>query len=328
MKINKKVDYIVGVDLGGTNVRAAVVDRNGGIHGESRFPSFGMDGLEITIGQILKAINGAIADSGVKIEDIAGIGMGVPGTHKSAEGIVLWTPNFKEDWRGAQLLAPIIEQTGLSACMGNDANVAAFGEYVYGAGKGAKIMVMITLGTGVGSGLIINGQIYTGVSESAPELGHHIIVADGPRCSCGRSGCLEGIVQRDAICARAAKKASRGKYTSLVEKAGGDLLNLTPAMISLAASEGDEIAIETLQETGYYIGIGIANAINILNPDKVIIGGGISQAGELLFDPIRRTVATNAISVPYQACQILPAELGDNAGILGGAALVVQKEGS
>lgn len=318
--------YVIGVDLGGTNVRAAVVDFEGKIIGQGRTDAKAMEGLDITLAQIISAIRMAVEDSGVSISEIGGCGMGIPGTVKNAEGLVLWSPNFK-DWNGVQVRDPIVAEIGVPVSMGNDANVAALGEYAFGAGRGAKCMVMFTLGTGIGSGLIMNGQSWNGVSETAPEMGHHIILADGPRCSCGRYGCVESLCRRDAIIDRAARKAHLGRHTSLIEKSGHDLRYVTPAMIAEAASEGDPISIETLEETGYYLGIAVANVINIFNPDKVIIGGGIAQAGELLFDPIRRTVEVNALYEPLQVCRILPAELGDDAGVLGGAALAMQASG-
>lgn len=320
----KDAKYVVGVDLGGTNVRAAVVDRSGKIIGEGRTDSKAMAGLEVTVGQIVSAIQEALIDSKVSLAEVGGFGMGVPGTHKSAEGIVLWSPNFK-DWDGVQLLAPISAAVKLPGCMGNDANVAALGEYAFGAGKGSLCMVMFTLGTGIGSGLIINGKNWVGVTETAPEMGHHIILADGPRCGCGRYGCVEALCRRDAIIDRAARKAHQGRATLLLEMSGHDLRYITPAMIAEAAGQGDAVSIETLEETGYYMGIAVANAINILNPDRIVIGGGIAQAGELIFDPIRRSVEVNALYAPLQACRILPAELGDDAGMLGGAALMFQK---
>ncbi len=325
MQINKDANYVIGVDLGGTNVRAAIVDRQGRIVGEGRTDSKAMEGLEHTIVQIIQAIRMSLVDANLSVRDAAGVGMGVPGTHKSEEGIVVWSPNFK-DWNDVQLLAPIVSELGIPAYMGNDANVAALGEYAFGAGRGAKIMVMFTLGTGIGSGLVIDGKSYLGVTETAPEMGHHIILADGgPRCSCGRYGCVESLCRRDAIVDRAAQKAHMGRHTSLIQKSDHDLRYVTPAMIAEAASEGDPVSIETLNETGYYLGIAIANAINILNPDKVVIGGGIAQAGDLLFGPIRRSVEVNALYAPLQVCQILAAELGDDAGVLGGAAMVLQR---
>lgn len=316
-------EYVVGADLGGTNVRAAVVDRQGNRIGEARTESKAMEGLSVTVNQIASAINGAIEDSNIPIDSIAGIGMGVPGTIKSHEGIVVWSPNFN-NWDNVQLGKPISDATGLPVIMGNDANVAAFGEYSFGAGRGARVMVMLTLGTGVGSGLVIDGNSYLGVNEIAPEMGHHIIDPNGPRCGCGRFGCLEAFAGRDPICFRAAKKAHGGRYTSLIEKSEHDLRYITPSMIAEAALEGDEVSIETLNEVGFYLGIGISNIINILNPDRIVIGGGVSQAGDLLFDPIRRTIEVNALYPALQVCELVQAELLDDAGIMGGAGLAFQ----
>ena len=324
MQLKKDANYVIGVDLGGTNVRAAVVDKNGKIVGEGRCDSRAMEGFDITVCQIITAIRLAAEKSPVDISDAAGVGMGVPGTIKSKEGMVMWAPNFK-DWNGVPLGPALMNELQMPVFMGNDADIAALGEYTFGAGKGSQCMVMFTLGTGIGSGLIINGKNWVGVSETAPEMGHQIIVADGPRCSCGRYGCLEALARRDAICDRAARKAHMGRHTTLLEKSNHDLRYITPAMIAESAAEGDEISIETMNETGYYLGIGIANAINMLNPDKIVIGGGISQAGDLIFEPIRRTVEVNALYEPLQAVEILPAALGDDAGVLGGAAIVLQK---
>ncbi len=324
MQINRDADYVVGMDLGGTNVRAAVVTRSGEIVGEGRTDSKAMESLNATLAQMLSAIRIAISESPAQLDNIGGIGMAIPGTVKSEEGVVEWSPNFK-DWNGVQIREPIAKELGVPAFMGNDANVAAFGEYTFGAGRGARCMVMFTIGTGIGSGLVLDGHIYSGVSEVAPEMGHQIILADGPRCSCGRYGCVEALARRDAIVDRAARKAHSGRHTSLITKSGHDLRYVTPAMIAEAAREGDQVCIETMEETGYYIGIAVSNAINIFNPDKVVIGGGIAQAGDLLFDPIRKTVEVNALYEALRVCEVLPAQLGDDAGVLGGAALVLQQ---
>ncbi len=323
MQINKDAPYVIGVDLGGTNVRAAVVDREGDIVGQARADSKAMEGLDATLTQILMAMSDAVEASPAQVSEIGGVGMAIPGTVNNEDGMVMWSPNFK-DWNGVQIRGPIARKWSIPVLMGNDANVAAFGEYTFGAGRGAKCMVMFTLGTGIGSGLILDGKIYSGVTGTAPEMGHHIVLADGPRCSCGRYGCLEAIARRDAIVDRAARKAHMGRYTSLLEKSKHDLRYVTPAMIAEAAAEGDSVSIETLEETGYYIGIGVANAINILNPDKVVIGGGIAQAGDLIFDPIKRSVEVNALYAPLVAVEVLPAQLGDDAGVLGGAAMALQ----
>ncbi len=179
MQINKNAKYVIGVDLGGTNARAAVIDRNGSIVGEGRCDSRAMEGFDITIGQIIAAIRLAAEKSPVDISECAGVGMGVPGTIRPKEGMVMWSPNFK-DWNGVNVVKPIQEATGLPVFIANDANVAALGEFKFGAGKGCSVMVMFTLGTGIGSGLIINGKNYDGVTGTAPEMGHQIILADGP----------------------------------------------------------------------------------------------------------------------------------------------------
>jgi glucokinase len=323
MQMKKDARFVIGMDLGGTNVRAAVITRDGRIIGEGRADSKAMEGLDTTIGQMLLSVRMAVENSGADISQIGGIGMAIPGTVRSDAGVVDWSPNFK-DWNGVNVGEPITRELGIPAFMGNDASVAAFGEYTFGAGRGAKCMVMFTIGTGIGSGLVIDGHIYSGVSGVAAEMGHHIIQADGPRCSCGRYGCVEAIARRDAIVDRAARKAHSGRHTSLIAKCDHDLRYITPAMIAEAAAEGDAISMETLDETGYYIGLACSNAINILNPDKVVIGGGIAQAGDLLFDPIRRTVEVNALYQALQVCEVVPAQLGDDAGVFGGAGLVLQ----
>ena len=326
MQANESIPYVVGVDLGGTNVRASVTDISGNLYGEGRTDSRAMDGVDATVAQIATAVADAVSTSGVDRSRILGIGMGVPGTVLPDEGIVAWAPNFR-GWDGVQVGEPLRVATGLPVIMGNDANVAALGEYTFGAGVGSRCMVMFTLGTGIGSGLVIDGKSWIGVSGCAPEMGHQIILADGPRCGCGRSGCLEALAGRDPICFRAARKAHLGRSTLLLERSGHDLRYITPAMISEAAAEGDEIAVETLNETGYYIGLGVANAMNILNPDCFVIGGGIAGAGDLLLEPIRRTVEVNALYSAVKACRIVRAELGDDAGILGAAATALQRFG-
>ncbi len=325
MTPNMKGKYIVGLDLGGTNVRAAVTDRDGAMLCEPvSESSLAMEGLDATVGQIVKAVDHAILAAKVKKEDICGIGMGVPGQHKSQEGIVLWSPNFK-DWGGVNLLEPVHRQSGLPVWMGNDVNVAALGEYRFGAAKntGVQSMLMYTLGTGIGGGIIINGELWAGCSEGAGELGHVIINAGGPIASCGHSGCLEAMAGAQAIITRAAMKIQQGRGGLLYEKIDGDISKITPRLISECAEAGDALSAETLQETGYWIGIGIASAVNALNPEMVVIGGRISQAGHWLWDTLVRTVRANVIRGSLEPLKIEHAALGDNAGIMGGVVLVL-----
>ncbi len=320
----EKENYIVGVDLGGTNVRAAVIDRRGHILGEGREPSLAMEGFDVTVSQIIQAIRSALSNASLDTYEIAGVGMGVPGWHNSKEGIVCWSPNFK-DWRGVQLLEPIRKALGVPIYMGNDANMAALGEFSFGAGRDVNSLVMLTLGTGIGGGIVIDGKPLVGTSEGGAEIGHTIIVPDGPRCGCGRFGCLEALAKVDAIVERAARKIQMGRPSVLIQDIDWPEWNVTPADIAKAAQDGDEVAIETMAETAYYVGIGVSNAINLLNPEMVVIGGGISLAGDVLWDPLQRTIDAVTLTQNRRACKVVAAQLGDAAGIMGGVTLVAQQ---
>lgn len=324
MELNPQKPYIIGVDIGGTNTRASVVEKDGHILSEGHRPTKAMDGPDESIPQIIDAIREAIENAKVSASDICGIGMGVPGRHKTLEGVVLWSPNFK-DWAGLQLLQPIRDAFDVPVFMGNDVNVAALGEFRFGAGKDVNSMVMMTLGTGIGGGIILDGKLWKGASEGAGEIGHQIINPNGRLCGCGRYGDLEAEANQGGIIERARRKMRMGRKTGLVSRVEGNLDDLTPAIIAEAAFEGDEVSREVMQETGYFVGIGVANAINFLNPEMVVIGGGISRAGFVLWDPIMRTVKANALAEALEVCQVVPSQCGDDAGILGGVTLVLEE---
>jgi len=324
LELNPQKPYVIGVDIGGTNTRASVVAKDGGIVSEGHRPTKAMDGPDESIPQIIDAIREAIENAKVSASDICGIGMGVPGRHKSREGIVLWSPNFK-DWAGLQLLQPFKDAFGVPVFMGNDVNVASLGEFRFGAGSGVNSMVMLTLGTGIGGGIILDGKLWKGANEGAGEIGHQIINPNGRLCGCGRYGDLESEANQGGIIERARRKIQMGRKTSLVHRVEGDPDALTPEIIAEAAFEGDELSLEVLQETGYFVGIGVANAINLLNPEMVVIGGGIARAGFVLWDPIMRTVKANALAEALEVCQVVPSELRDDAGILGGVTLVLEE---
>ena len=317
IKRNEKGKYVVGIDLGGTTVTAAVVDRNGVLLSQEEIPSYAERGVDTTCDQIALAVFDSIEKAGISRDEIIACGMGAPGIHKAEEGIALWSPNFN-GWDGADIYTPLYQKTGFKFYMGNDVNVATFGEYTYGIGKGSEIMVMYTLGTGIGSGLIINGKAYSGVFAS-PELGHTIIDANGPRCGCGRYGCVEALCSRDAIINRATAKIISGRISKLTDMAK-TLADITPKMIDQAAKEKDIVACETMAEIGRFMGIAVANTINTFNPNLVVIGGGIANS-DILFNTITQTAMEIAIDCLKEYCQIKKSTLGSRAGILGGAAL-------
>jgi len=313
----------VGADIGGTNIRAGVVDENGRILGEARRPSLAESGLRAAVERCIEAIEEAVDNAGFTTKDIRGIGLGVAGALKSGEGICVFSPNFA-DSRGVPILPPINAALGLPSFMLNDVAVQTLGEHTFGAGRGYDNMVMITLGTGIGGGAIIDGDLRIGPTEGFAEVGHMTIEPDGPLCNCGNRGCWEAMAARDAIVRRSVTKMQQGRQTAIAETVEYRLGSITPALIARCAEQGDAVAVEVMSETGYYLGIGIANLIQLYNPEVMVIGGGIAQAGRLLFEPILRTVRARALMVPASTCRILPAHLGDDAGIIGASVLAAR----
>jgi len=318
--------YVVGVDLGGTNVRAAVIDRASEqivARGEN-ISSRGMEGPELTAMQIATAARTALDGAGADAAQVLGVGVAVPGHVKAKEGLVKWAPNFKDQWKDVPIASLIERHLGLPVQIGNDANLAALGEFRFGAGRAVRHLVMVTLGTGIGGGIIVDGKLLDGADGGAGEIGH-MVVNPGGRGGNSAFGSVEGETQRDAIIERAARKIQEGYETSLGERVDYNRFALTPAIIAEEAQKGDAIALEVFEETGYYLGLCVTNLIDLLNPEMVVIGGGIAQAGDIILDPIRRTVTATAIRSLAKSCQIVPAELGDNAGIFGGAAIILQE---
>lgn len=314
----------VGVDIGGTNIRAGVVDDAGHILGEARRPALAETGLRAAVARAADGIAEAIENAGLSVKDISGIGMGVAGVLRSKQGICVFSPNFA-DSRGVPLLPPIREAFGLPAAMLNDVAVQTLGEHKFGGGQGYSQMVMITIGTGIGGGAVIDGELRIGATEGFAEVGHMTILPDGPFCGCGNRGCWEAVAGRDAIVRRAIGKIQEGRRTAIAEMVDFRLGSVTPALIAHSAEQDDAVAIEVLEETGYYLGIGIANLIQLYNPEVLVVGGGIAQAGRWLFEPILRTVRSRAHMVPASTCRIVPSQLGDDAGIIGAAALIARE---
>jgi len=315
-------EFVVGVDLGGTNVRAALIASTGDIVAQARRSSLQEQPAEATLQQIVDACLEVISEHGITPSNVLGVGIGLPGIMDTDSGVCFWSPNFPK-WKDVPIGATVSAGLGIPAYILNDAKCAALGELVYGAGKGVRNMVMITLGTGIGGAFVVDGRLLIGPNGSIGEVGHQTIDPAGARCGCGNFGCWEAIAARDAIIDRADRKLQAGRVSTLREMAprGG----LTPAVISRAANEGDAVAREVMDEIGGLIGIGVTNLINMLNPERFVIGGGISQAGELLLGPIRRTVASRAVPMQGKTAEIVLALLGDCAGVMGAGALVLDR---
>jgi glucokinase len=314
--------HVIGVDLGGTNARAALITRAGELVCQARRPSLQDHEPNATLMQIADACREVMGEGGMKPGQVLGVGIGLPGIMDSATGVCFWSPNFPQ-WKDVPIGATLSAQLGVPAFILNDAKCAALGELLYGAGKGALHMVMITLGTGIGGAFVVDGKVLMGPNGSIGEVGHHTVDPAGRRCGCGNYGCWEAMCARDAIIERAVRKLQAGMPSTLRETAGRD--GVTPELVSRAAAAGDALALEVLDEIGFYVGVGVANLINMLNPERLVIGGGIAQAGELLLGPVRRTVDSRAVPLQRKTAQIVLAELGDNAGVMGAGALVLDR---
>lgn len=331
-RVNAKADarYVVGIDLGGTNVRASVVDHNEKQLGRAENSSDAKAGVPRTVARIAEAVRSAAADAKVDLNDIGAIGIAVPGHINVPEGKIVWAPNFGDvvnsvytPYKNVPLRELVEAELGIAMVMDNDANVAALGEFRYGAGRGTRHLVMFTLGTGVGGGIIVEGEVLRGATGGAAEVGH-IIIADGVGGSMnGAHGRLESLAGRDPIIERAALKMESGRATLLWDSISGPeslQQQLNPKIIDDAAQAGDALAIEVMQEIGHFVGLGITNMVNVFNPEVVVLGGKISQS-ETLYQTAIRTARATAIGSILAAAKIVRAELGDNAGIMGAAEL-------
>lgn len=334
------VECVVGVDLGGTNVRAAAVDTAGNVVGE-RFedPSRAQDGT----GAIFDAVAGVIRKVQAQTTvTLSSVGLSVPGHIDNKRGLVRWAPNFGHSvdgvfyyWKDVQLRNAMQDRTGLTVVMGNDANCAALGEYQYGSGRGkANCLVLLTVGTGIGGGVVlapdaVDGKVSSpllllGGNQGGAELGHVTISHGGLDCNAGSYGAIEAYCQRDSIVRRAQHKLRRGVPSVVTDMAGGDLAAVTPLILWEAAESGDALAREVWREVGTYLGVGIGSFINVFAPDVFAVGGQISKAGKWLLEPAVAEARNVAIPSLFADCRIVQAEQLDDAGLLGAAALAWQ----
>ncbi|MGD8966543.1 MAG: ROK family protein [Anaerolineae bacterium] len=321
--------HFVGVDLGGTTVSGAVVDLiSGDVLGRHRVATLAKQGHDAVMARMAHLIDQAIVEAGLDKEEIGGVGIGAPGVLDLERQITVFLPNLPGEWRNVPLGATIQDQVGLPVSLLNDVRSFTLGEKTFGAGRDVDTMVCLAIGTGIGGGLIIGGKLHLGLEGTAGEVGHHIIDPYGPPCGCGSRGCLEAFASGPAITAMALKAITQGRTTRIAELVSYDLNRVTPEVICRAALDGDAVAQEIYGQAGFHIGVGVANLITIISPQMVVIGGGVAQAGDLLFDPIRRTARERVHVTPFDKVQIVPAELGTDAGLIGAAVWASLQEGS
>ena len=312
--------YAIGVDLGGTNLRAALLDVSSGQLSSLRStPTLGREGFEAVITRMAALIQEVIADSPIPANQINSAGIGVPGMADLEHGETLFLPNLPGQWRGVPLARLVSSATWLPVRLLNDVRAMTLGEWAFGAGRGVETMACFAVGTGIGGGLVIGGRLHLGYNGTAGELGHQVVEPNGLVCGCGGRGCLETVASGPAIASQGARAVMQGLTTAIAELAGFDLNRITPEVVCQAAQQGDPVALEIYERAGTYLGIGVANVVTALAPQRVVIGGGVAQAGELLLGPVRRTVRERVHLTPVERVEIVPAELGTNAGLVGAA---------
>jgi len=308
----------IGCDLGGTNLRAAIVDvKNGSVLHQLSIPTLAREGHESVMKRMADLFLQVIQSAEMKNDDIGGIGIGMPGVLDLEKGETLFLPNLPGTWPHVPLQATIEKLTGLPTRLLNDVRSITNGEWRFGAGRGVDTVAVFAIGTGVGGGLIVNGQLHLGIGGTGGELGHTTIDFNGPRCGCGNDGCLEAYASGPAIAAMGMKAVAQGLTTRLGELCEYDLNRITPKLIADAALEGDEVAKDIYESAGFALGIAAANMCVALGPRRIVISGGVSQAGDLLLEPIRRTLRERVHVMPVEQVEVVRSQLGDNAGVIG-----------
>jgi glucokinase len=311
----------IGVDLGGTKVNIALVSKDGEIKKHMKIPTHAEQGKELTIGRIKHSIQQIIHQSGLKINDIVGIGIGAPGPLDYKKGIIHYAPNLP-GWKEVPLANIIKEEFKIPVIIENDANVAAWGERIFGVAQGIDDIICLTLGTGIGSGLILCGKIYHGKNNVAGEIGHIIVNKDGPRCNCGKNGCLEAYSSAAGIKNRIYKRIEELKTDNQDYLSLGNLDDISLVRIFELARQGNAIVKDIVEEAIEYLGIGIAILVNTLNPEMIVLVGGITNEGEKLLNPLKEIVVSRAMSSHLVDLKVVFGQLGEYAGVIGAAALL------
>ena len=322
------MNVFVGCDLGGTNIKAGLVDvDNGDVLVSNSISTSSRKGPESVLKRMSQLILELIVKGGFSKDDIGGVGISAPGLIDLDTNTTLFLPNLYGEWRGIPVGDRMFSHLGLAISMLNDVRAITFGEWAFGAGKGVDSIACFAIGTGVGGGLVVNKQLVLGIDGAAGELGHQTVDINGPICGCGNHGCIEVYASGPAIAAEAARGVRQGWATKIVDLIDGDLNKLTPEIVAKAANMGDEFALGVWERAGTYLGIGVANILISVGVKRVVIGGGVGKAGDLLLDPIKKVVKERVFLMPVEKVEILNARLGTKAGIVGMAAWGAYKKG-
>jgi glucokinase len=320
------MDYCIGIDIGGTNIVIGLIGPDGKIVRGTKIPTRAADGADTILSRIDAAVRETAQAAGVDLAEIGAVGMGVPGFVDHENGISLHSVNL--NWRGVPVAPIMREKLGIPTFINNDVRMYIYGEAAQGAGKGYRHVLGLTLGTGLAAALVVDGQLYHGGGNMAGELGH-ITLDDIPyTCKCGLKGCLETVASGPGLARQARDRIREGRDSVLKEWYPGDAIEqLTAKDLSRAYDMGDPVAVEVLQTTGRLLGKGLASAVTLFSPDVVIVGGGVSAAGERLMAPIREALQAHLIPAYWEHIRVVTAVLGDDAGVIGSGLYAKQRAG-
>lgn len=313
------MDYYVGIDLGGTNTKIGLLNIEGDILKSSIIKTLSSEGVDKTMERIWSVIQELAKETDVNVENIKGIGMGIPGPVEE-QSIVAFFANFP--WGTNVNVKEKLEKiTGIETKLDNDANIIALGEAKYGAAKGSKSSVTVALGTGIGGGIYVNGMLISGFKGAGGEVGHMKIVKDGRVCGCGQKGCFEAYASATGLIREAVSRLTVNKQNLLYTMIEGNIAGLEAKDIFDAAKEGDAFSLDLVDYEAEYLAMGIANILNIINPETIVLGGGVALAGDILLDPLRKKLEKYALPVTLEDLKIVQGILGNEAGIKGAVGL-------
>jgi glucokinase len=305
---------VVAVDLGGTKYIAAVIGPGGKMLSRVYCPTLSHEGHARIIDRLAASIKEAVKEAGFKLHDMAGVGVAAAGIIDINRGLITEAPNLPK-WRNIFLRDLLKDEFKIPVFVLNDASAAALGEHRLGAGRGLDNLIYMTVSTGIGGGMIINGELYNGADGSAAEVGHMIIQVDGPLCHCGHYGCLEAMASGTAI-ARMAEERLRSGWKSILSKSRR---KITAEDVAAAAKKGDVLACQVIDDAAGYLGIGMAGLVNLFNPQMIVVGGGVSALGERLLRPARKSMKQHAFKLPAGTVRVVRSALGADSGLMGAA---------
>jgi len=321
---------VLAIDLGGTKIAAALISPDNRVMAREHSPTLVAEGFQAVIGRVFAAIDRILSQANVDPAGLDSIAVAAAGAIDTNKGLITSSPNLPgwlcvplrnmvKGWLDIPLRNMVKKRYGVDSCLLNDANAAALAEHRLGAGRGTNNLIYLTVSTGIGGGIIVNNELYSGTSGCAGEIGHMTIDASGPECSCGNRGCLEVLASGTAVANEAKRRIKEGERSRLTDIVPGDPEGITAEKVATAAREGDRLAMDVISRAAGYLGVGMVNLVNIFNPEMIIVGGGLSKMGELLLGPARQVVKQRAVPLCAGAVRIVTAGLGDDAGLLGAA---------